>query len=405
MLNNRKLYSGMQILILFTLFLSSMDFMLLHYYFVFIAFALCLISKSENFSFDFCSWMLFAFSISYIIFMPSATSTFAAMLKPFTYPFCYCIGRNIFSSSTTDPIHLQKQTKIGIIAVSMGAFVHYLLNFAINFDATERNNIDFWSKSIRSATGQASLAVMAVAVFVAILFSKSSKMTKLGSIVGLTLTLMYNLILSGRTLLLLTLICFVVTFLYAQTSRTKKQKIIAITIVLLTVILLVTLYNSDFLGVKTAISNSNLFKRFEVEDVSEDSRMDNKLLYIDLMFVYPFGGNMIFNETGKYAHDLYLDAYSEVGIIGILFLLIFMILSIVSVLKTIINKSVSNDMNTMLFCVFLAMMVEFMIEPILQGVQWMFCCYCFIIGMINKVIESNSCESSKEIVINENIII
>ena len=383
--NNKKIFSNMQILILLMLFMSSMDFMSLHYYFVFIAFALCVISKSKTFSFDFCALMLFCFSVSYILFVTTSTSSLTSMLKPFTYPFCYCIGKNIFASENITQTSIQKQTKIGVIVVSMGAFAHYLLNFAINMYATERITIDFLTKEILSATGQASLSVMAVGVFAAMLFSETSKRAKILSIVGILLALLYNLVLSGRTLILLVLLSLGIAFLLSQGSRTLKKKIYTIIIVIVVAILVIVIYNANILGVKTLISESNLVKRFEIQDVEQDSRMDYKLKYIDLLFEYPFGGNKIRSEVGHHAHDIYLDTYNEVGIIGFAFFAVFMIYSIISTFKMVKNKSLSSDVKITLFCVFSIVMIDFMVEPILQGMPWLFCCFCFIIGMINQI--------------------
>ena len=72
---------------------------------------------------------------------------------------------------------------------------------------------------------------------------------------------------------------------------------------------------------------SNFYERFfgdrSVVDIDEDSRMANKERYINNMLDYPFGGNKLREQlNGAYAHDLYLDVYSEASLFAFVAIII-----------------------------------------------------------------------------------
>ena len=150
-------------------------------------------------------------------------------------------------------------------------------------------------------------------------------------------------------------------------------------------------YTKNIYNIQGWINNSNLFNRFSGAKILDDSRIEFKRAYIRNMLNYPFGGGELRKALGNiYAHDLYLDVYSDVGIIGYFLICLFMICSVIRLIKVIKNNRISNDLRLIIICVFLAILIEFMVEPIIIGVPWMLCIYCFLCGIIKplKVISS-----------------
>jgi hypothetical protein len=132
------------------------------------------------------------------------------------------------------------------------------------------------------------------------------------------------------------------------------------------------------------ISNSNLWKRFDEVEVNDDSRWERKQLYIRNLFLYPWGGNKLHYLAGGFAHGLILDAYSEAGIITVAFLIVFLLMSIVRTIKFVLAVGVGHNVKLIVISINIVMIICFFLEPIFQGMPWIFSAYCFIQGIIVK---------------------
>ncbi|MBQ3182930.1 MAG: hypothetical protein IJB57_04620 [Clostridia bacterium] len=254
-----------------------------------------------------------------------------------------------------------------------------------NVDSTSRNNVDIWTGGIISATGQACMAVMATGVFAALLFSERKPLIKVLALIGMITVFAYNLVLAGRTLIILMILLLAVAYVYsakkAQIQRLGKVLIIPIIIG----IIIYFIYSLNVFGVRDWIMDSNFYYRFNRMSFVDDARMNTRVIYISQMLRYPFGGGQMRREIGGYAHELYLDAYNDVGMIGYLLLIGFVVSSAVRVLKLVFKTNYDNDFKLLVLCVYIATIVEFHLEPIIQGVPWLFCAFCLFSGLIGSI--------------------
>ena len=173
-------------------------------------------------------------------------------------------------------------------------------------------------------------------------------------------------------------------------SRHRVQLLFWPLIVLLALILL---YYIDFLSIRSLIEESNLYKRFVGRDVIagvlSDGRLVYKEQYLRLMLKYPFGGNKIHTIVGGYAHDLYLDTYDEIGILGLITIVAFVSISIRNMIKFILDKTIAFDLKQLVFCTCIVSNLEFWIEPILKGMPWLLAMYCMIDGAVARCLLTN----------------
>ena len=378
-----------QIFVLILLFLGSMNVFNLYYYFVSAAFLVCLIANFRNIKFDRIFIVLLLFSVSYLIFYPKSWDSITTVLKQFSFPMCYIVGLNFIRPKTSEEVsqnsYKEHQISIAIIILAMGAFAHYLLNMLININSLVRNATDIWTGSMVTATGQACLAVMATGVLFAMLFSNKSKIVKGLSLFGLILVFAYNPVLAGRTLILLMALLLCVAFIFTIKTSYVNRKRKVVFFVTLFIFSVVIIYTQNLFGVRDWISSSNFSSRFDLIGFTEDERMGNKLKYISNMLNYPFGGGHLRKDVGGYAHGLYLDVYSDVGVIGFLLLVIFVTYSLIKVFLAIKNGNFSNEFVLLTICVFISMIFEFFLEPIIQGVPWFFVAFCFFSGLFNSI--------------------
>lgn len=163
--------------------------------------------------------------------------------------------------------------------------------------------------------------------------------------------------------------------------------------------------------IRDYIMDSNLFDRLQ-NNIGEvnligGERTRRKLLFLKNMWKYPFGGLNMREQFG-YAHDLLLDAYDEYGFLAIFFLMIMLTSGIRNLVCLCKNKNAPMFFKLSFFCVYIAILCEFCIEPILEGLPWMFACYCLLNGCIyglnDRSYQGNNREIAYEDFANQHIL-
>ena len=375
----------LQYIVVGLLFLAGMNLINRYYYLAFIALCLFIVfSKRISITSDMV--MLFVFSLSWLMFTPDSMDSVTNIIRPFLYPLACCVGYNFLHRSPMDIMEKEKVITKIIVVLSAGPLVHFLLNLYYNFGKSlYRNTIDFWTKEILSATGQAALACMALGVILGLLFSNMSKKYKIMAVILMAVIMLYNLTLGGRTLFVLLIVLSIGSFLYSYINKNSgKEKIKTMVSVVLLLILLAIAYESNFLNIKTMFETSNFYRRFFViksQSITEDGRLASKIYFIKNFEESIFGGLNLRKKAG-YAHDIFLDTYDEAGIFAFISMIMFIIKSVKVYVSLITNKEYTLMLRQIIFTLYLAIYLEFMIEPILQGMPWMFMLFCFIHGLI-----------------------
>ena len=376
----------MQIAVSCLLFLATLNIFNKMVYMIFAAFLVLLFFKKGNTVFNMTAILLILFSFALILFSDGSgiikNGIFAA-IRNFMYPLTYIIGYNICSKEDSE----NKFQNI-MIFVGLGSFLHYILNMFINTEAEGRNTKDIWSADIVSATCQAALCCIAIGIFGAVLYSKRKPIYKILAIAGLISILVYNLVLAGRTSVALMLIVLVAGFgYYSVLNKTRRLKtILPICFVAFFIVLAIRF---NWFGIGDYVFESNLFERFTEETTinSSSGRTDFKLEYLKYILIYPFGGGKIYNEVGRYAHDLLLDLYSDAGIIAAIIILVILLISLKNTFKVFKNKNISTDMKMLVFCVYIVIYIQFFLEPIMAGMPWLLALFLFYNGMISRRLE------------------
>ena len=383
--------------ILFCLFLGSLNLINRFYYFVYIAAFLFLVMPNGKMRFDSGFFALILFSMTLLLFDPSYQTMVTSMIKPFTYPLCYLIGTSLFSAGVkedNDLLRDEKRTAWIIYVAASGVLLHFILNRIINHGIDSRNVIDFWTRQEMSATGQATMACLMIAVAVAFLFSKVKKTKKVIAILSLLIILEYNIILAGRTIFALILIAVGIAFLYSirenRNKRFFRRSIKLILIVAVIFGLLFAMYNSNIFGVKDAFESSNFYERFfggkYAQDMEEDLRMEHKMYYIEHFWESMLGGEKLRAVYGHHSHDLYLDTYDEAGIFALIFIVFYIVKSLGRAIRCARNKNLTFEIRLLILCVYVVVNVQFWLEPIIRGVPWLLATYALIDGAVARLL-------------------
>ena len=90
-----------------------------------------------------------------------------------------------------------------------------------------------------------------------------------------------------------------------------------------------------------------------------------------------------------------LDTYDEAGIFALFAITVFIINVSIHVIKLLRSPKYEVDTKLIVFGLYLATYMEFMIEPVLQGLPWLFSLFCFISGVIITANKENGVKYKK----------
>lgn len=371
------------------LFLAAMNFSAKFFYFVFAALLfLCIFQRKLLMVSASIVYLLLGVVMTVYNYSEGALS----MIRCAAWVAFYWVGFNLVVSGIThqknqDPVSAEKNAYALLAVISFGSFAHYMLNFVYNFGTVlDRNTNDIWTGEVMAATGQAALACVICGLAVAFLFAPPRPVFRLIGALCIVGVIAYNLVLACRSLIVILLILLIVGVLYrVKTTANTLGKFKLWIGILLALLIVGVLFTMNVFGVQKYIMGSNLFGRLDnLADngtLSDSDRMESKLQFIKNGLQYPMGGLHLREQFG-YAHDLWLDGYDEYGFLGLILLVVITVMGIIELVKLLRRTAYSHTFKLTALCVYVAILLEFCIEPILVGMPWLFACYCLINGCI-----------------------
>lgn len=374
-------------------FMASLNVINRYFYFIFIAFFIFALFPGRRLVATPALIPLFVLGIAWAIFAPAATDSIFGPLKPFTYMLCFIMGFGLAHDARKNEEGIPSEKLFFRIAATLaaGTLAHYLLNWLKNGNSADRNTMDFWTGTTMAATGQAAMACLPLALAIACLFSPVSKKLKLTAIAVLTVVLGYNLVLSGRTIFLLSAIAIAVAFCH-RTLRRKRGRILSIALFFAVIAALILAYGVNLFGIRSLIEASPFYDRFFGEhsmELTTDGRLDKKLFFLQNFGQSILGGAHLRDLKG-YAHDLFLDTYDEAGILALLAVVAYILSSIRRMIRCVFDNRLSFIFRQVVLCAYVVLYAEFMVEPILQGMPWLFASFCLLDGYVARVLNSKT---------------
>lgn len=275
-------------------------------------------------------------------------------------------------------------------SIAIGFFIHAMANYIINIGTQDRNTIDIWTGVGRSATLQATMLTMIMGSSFYSLVALKNKLHKLIITIFIILSLSYNLILGTRTLIIVSVVSFIVsciTFIILNRRNIflvlKNGKTLLIVIIVIFLVFI-----SNFMGIREKIENTKLLRRinkpYSTEEADEN-RVQTLFLAFNSILEHPMGGNNERIGELKYAHNMWLDVGKQAGIIPFVLLSVFTIISLWNVIKIFKNEKFSNEFKVFLAGIYSAVLLNMAVEPIMQGEPLFFIMFCMIIGMVDNV--------------------
>ena len=289
----------------------------------------------------------------------------------------YYIGITLGKSSVSRVVAL-------ITAIALGMLLHGCLNVLTSSDlsTTNRSVTNFWTGRMTSATLQGTYFIFGISLASSwLFFGKKRKKILAVLMAGLTnWNCMQTASRTGLYLLGMILVCTVVLKQYIFRGRKSFVTFIfkATLMVGVAVSIAGIAYQNNLLGIRTYFESSFLGQRLAgIEEEGAMSRSELWMAAIKNLGEYPFG----IHEHEHYAHNLWLDIGLSGGILSMLIIAAYSCMSIMTMRK-VCKKVMTAETRILIYTLYLATTIGFMLEPILQAVPYTFCSFVMINGAI-----------------------
>ncbi|CVH79329.1 hypothetical protein BN3662_03350 [Clostridiales bacterium CHKCI006] len=291
----------------------------------------------------------------------------------------YFIGLNIYK---IPGISIEKI----IYSLSLGYFTYGFLNF-INTPQVILNSrqiINFWSSDFLTATLQGSFYTLISSLLFYSIFISKKKSIKVLTLLASSFSVYASIQSASRTLLVIFFITFIANILLF--TKLKKEnfskKIIAITFLALIALFITISYNNNWLGIQELISSLPISNRTDIQSGLDTPRYEYMIESLKYIFSPFQGGGLITKQLGiSYIHNLWLDTVNTVGLVPGAILLIYSVSTLLNILKLIKSNNICLEYKHLFFSLYLSSLMEFFVEPILEGIPYFFATSCLINGL------------------------
>ena len=297
----------------------------------------------------------------------------------------YYIGIMIVEISKTPEKTIIKYT----YSIAIGFFIHAMANYIINIGTQERNTIDIWTKVARSATLQATMLTMLMGSSFFSFFILKNKLHRVIITICIILSLLYNLVLGTRTLIIVSIVSFILSEITFIVFYIKKGDIVLknAKILVKAIIIILVIYSSNFMGIREKIEDTKLLRRINKPystQEADSNRVETMILAFNNILDYPMGGNTEKVGDLKYIHNMWLDVANQAGIIPFTLLILFTSISLFYLIKTLKSQEFSAEFKIFLVGIYSAVLLNMAVEPIMQGEPLFFIMFCNIVGMVES---------------------
>jgi hypothetical protein len=327
--------------------------------------------------------ILLAFSILYWL---ASTGSLADIFPTLAYPMAYLAGFLLAAGPTDEEGRFSAVITGGVV----GATVHGALNAATNFqeygwDLPGRVLPDYWTQEPLTATLQGTLFIPLAGFVFYSLWSRSGHRTRrvLLTLLGLAVAAGYNLATASRTLFVVAALTFGVCLLAALRTRPRAALALVFSAGVASL-----LYSQDAFSIRSLVEESALTRRMAQADATNlggDPRFARWQYIIDHFWDHTNGGQQ-FRAVIGYAHSLWLDAYDVAGLPSLILLLCFSIAALALLVKVIRSPLIASPLKFLVGGAWVALLAQFMTEPILYGVPYLFALFCLMVGAADGLV-------------------
>lgn len=307
----------------------------------------------------------------------------------------YFIGYHIINKKSNICIN-----NISVVIVS-GLFIHGMLNMFLFFSngITSRSVPDIWLGTPIAATLQGIFFTCVCSLLFYSIYIIKSKKNKVIVLLSILFSIYSSLRTASRTLLVITIvtfICNVIIYMYINKIRFNKifKLIISVFLIISTIIVI---YKFNIFNLKDFYEGSEFYNRINsdyITTLSEDPRYEMYKKTIIGIYDNPIGGDRI--DGVRYAHNLWLDVGKKVGIIPFTLLILYTVMTLITMIKIIRNNNIEIKFKYLFASIYISMILNFMVEPILEGFPYIFTIMCIFNGATRYYLDSKKRSHNNE---------
>ena len=322
-------------------------------------------------------WALFLFGFTYVII---GELTIQGLLYYFTIPcLVFLAGWALMDQGGHDPETVITVSKF----MALGYGIHALLNYVTNFGRPRWLLTDFFSGEFRAATGSGAINTLIFSLLICVICLERRIVIKLLGLSFFTISFLYAFQLGSRTQFIIMIAVNLITLFLLLHERSGKWAVLKFVAILVVMgVLLYFMYSSNLFGIQEAYEATNLAVRF-TDDLSDSDgyRFSSVWRGIVTMLDYPLGGL----KEEEYYHNLWLDIGRISGIVPFLIMMAYSFLTFFHVIKLFRDKSLDKKVRYVLLSIYLGTLMNFFVEPILEGLINSFYSFTFLNGLTESL--------------------
>lgn len=324
-------------------------------------------------------WMLLVFGIMYVIFDELTITNIINYVLLIIL--AYIVGWSCIDSSD-NPLETIQNC---ILSISGGIGIHIVLNYLTNIGNNRYALTDFWTGSYRAATGSGFLNTFLIILILHTLIFEKRLWVKLIMLILTAVSILYMFMLGTRTqFIILFAVLLVGVSLYKYETDGVRGLAKSSAIAIACIVLFTAAYYINIFGFGDFVKSSNIAARY-YDDVglshSNSDRFEAFYSGMRDLFLYPLGG--LKNEP--FRHNLWLDIGRVSGIFPFVLMLAYSIITVYHMFKIFADKDFPQHIRYMLFCVYLGIMINLSVEPVLEGMLDFFLLFCVIGSMTDCI--------------------
>jgi O-antigen ligase len=268
---------------------------------------------------------------------------------------------------------------------SISALISVLINLTEGgFAQIEREIPMFWSGKGVKATQMAAYLTFNMCLPIIYLIKQRKISIILQLLTGVIFigSLLCVFRLGSRTQLVICLLSIIISLLFVVPRQTIKANTKLFFFLLLIVALVLKFVPLNLDADYFSVLGSRLQENNNTSSAGGRTTLWAKALVN--LFKYPLGW---LHTDSRYAHNMWLDTARSAGIIPLILLIIFTIRSLWNTFKAVRKTPNELLLNTTILIFTMSSMLIFFVEPIMEGLFFLFTVFCLFQGMINAYLK------------------
>lgn len=349
--------------------------------------------------------VMFVFSMIYPLIMPKSIDgnqlsyPASIVLYGLNPAFLFLAGTVIVTSSKND---FNEKIRHFICFIAIGCGVYVLLNVSVNIGRNRNQTVDFYRLVFRkndltsefAATNQGSLNTTIFSLFPVLFITKNKLIKRIGLFLFVS-SFWYALILGTRTqfviLIIVSLFVLTIYIICHYGGKIPRKRLnLCVFSVFFFVFFIVLLFSLNLFDIRKSFLNSGLAYRFMTTSSAESDSLRKQYLIAGFqsLLQYPFGFSKMTTSTGQnitFFHNYWLDLARVAGTIPFLCALFYNLVIFKHTVRIFKSEVIEEELRYALLCLNVGFLLNFFMEPILDGYIDFFYRFCLINGITEEL--------------------